>query len=66
MGFSIKKTMKSNKGRVMHLLMTDGHSEILEYPSDEENKVDEMVDVLNANTDSDWVYTKVKFGYSNL
>lgn len=57
--YAIKKNMVTN-GKSMHVLLNDGHSQILEFKSEKE--ADELVEILNANSDSNWVYEKVIIG----
>jgi len=50
--------MRDKFGNQMFVLMTDGYSEILEF--DNEDKCLEMINILNANSDSGWDYEMVK------
>jgi len=51
--YMIKKIFNSN-GKKTHVLMTNGNSEVLE--SNNKNKIEEMIHILNDNTDSGCVY----------
>jgi hypothetical protein len=57
--YCIKKEMLDKKGNRVHVLMTDGSSEILELDKETAKKMEE---VLNANTDSGWKYKAIKVG----
>jgi hypothetical protein len=57
--YCIKKEMLDKKGNKVHVLMTDGSSEILELDKETAKKMEE---VLNANTDSGWKYKSIKVG----
>ena len=57
--YCIKKEMVDKKGNKVHVLMTDGSSEILELDKETAKKMEE---VLNANTDSGWKYKTIKVG----
>lgn len=57
--YCIKKEMLDKKGNKVHVLMTDGSSEILELDKETAKKMEE---VLNANTDSGWKYKVIKIG----
>ena len=57
--YCIKKEMLDKKGNKVHVLMTDGSSEILELDKETAKKMEE---VLNANTDSGWKYKAIKVG----
>ena len=57
--YCIKKEMVDKKGNKVHVLMTDGSSEILELDKETAKKMEE---VLNANTDSGWKYKAIKVG----
>lgn len=46
--------MIDNKGKKTHVLMTNSHSELMELGSIEE--AEKIVDMLNWNSDSGWVY----------
>lgn len=56
--YVIKKSMVGNNGKKIHVLMTDGHTEILELPY--ENIANKMVEVLNDNTDNGCYYEVIK------
>lgn len=55
--YLIKKTMTTTKNNVVkktHVLMTDSHSEVLEFKTLEEAK--NLITILNENSDSGWLY----------
>jgi len=54
MGYNIVKIMKDAKGKPIHILLTDGLSQILEIKS--EKKATAMVKMFNENSDSNWIY----------
>jgi len=56
--FMIKKIMIKPNGKKTHVLLTDGQSEILEVKH--ENIVNNLVKVLNENSDSGWTYEIVE------
>ncbi len=56
--YTLKKTMVDIKGKKIHVLMTDNHSEILELPH--KNIADKMAEVMNANTDSGCHYEVIE------
>ena len=49
--------MANAKGKKTHVLLVDSQSEILEVSSKKE--VDILVDILNENSDSGWVYESI-------
>ena len=51
--YMIKKIF-TNSGKKTHILMTNGNSEVFE--SNKKSKMDELVKVLNENTDSGCFY----------
>jgi len=57
--YAVKKTMIQG-GKKIHILLTDGQSEILETKN--KNVVDKMVEVLNANTDNGCLYEVITIG----
>tara|TARA_Y100000389_G_scaffold205062_1_gene262623 strand:- start:5488 stop:5673 length:186 start_codon:yes stop_codon:yes gene_type:complete len=57
--YCIKKEMVDKKGNKVHVLMTNGSSEILELNKETAKKMEE---ILNANTDSGWRYKVIKIG----
>jgi len=59
MSYNILKTMTNPSGKVIKVLLLDGLSEILEVK--ELTQALKMVDILNQNTDSGWIY-EVKTG----
>ena len=54
--------MMNEHGKIVHVLLTDGSSEILEFKENEKDKATKIVEVLNANTDSGWFYEMIKTG----
>ena len=54
MGYNIIKKMKDNNGKLVHILLTDGLSQILELKNPKKAK--KMVKMLNENSDSGWDY----------
>jgi len=52
--FLIKKRMENKNGKVHYVLLTNGHSEILEIPH--ENVANKLCDVMNENSDSGHSY----------
>jgi hypothetical protein len=60
--YLIKKRMMNEHGKIVHVLLTDGSSEILEFKENEKDKATKIVEVLNANTDSGWFYEMIKTG----
>ncbi len=58
--YLIKKTMKGVNGKVQHVLLTDGQSQIWELLDKEE--ADKIVEVMNANTDSGCEYEVITTG----
>lgn len=50
--------MANAKGKKTHVLLVDSHSEILEISSEKE-AVD-LVNILNENSDSGWVYELIE------
>tara|TARA_R110002012_G_scaffold12333_3_gene55010 strand:+ start:703 stop:915 length:213 start_codon:yes stop_codon:yes gene_type:complete len=54
MGYNIVKIIEGKNGKPVHILLTDGLSQILELKS--EKKAKEMVKLFNENSDSGWVY----------
>ena len=56
--FMIKKVMVNSRGKKTHVLLTNGHSEILEVKH--ENIVKNLINVLNENSDSGWTYELVR------
>ena len=53
--YVIKKTMRKSDGKKLHILMTNGQSEILEMKN--KNVAKKFVEVLNENSDSGWFYS---------
>jgi hypothetical protein len=52
--YVIRKVMTNKYGKKLNILITDGHSEILEF-----NNIDEaekLTLVMNENSDSGWLY----------
>ncbi len=58
--YAIKKTMINVNGKKIYILLTNGHSEILETKN--KNIVDKMVVVLNENSDSGCKYEVITIG----
>jgi len=58
--YAIKKTMINANGKKIYILLTNGHSEILETKN--KNIVDKMVVVLNENSDSGCKYEVITIG----
>lgn len=56
--YTLKKTMVDMKGKKIHVLMTDNHSEILELSH--KNIADKMAEVMNANTDNGCHYEVIE------
>ena len=54
MAYNIIKIMEDPKGNPVHVLLTDGLSEILEIKN--EKKAIAMIKMFNANSDSGWKY----------
>jgi hypothetical protein len=52
--YAIRKIMKTPNGKLQHVLMTNGQSEV--YETENLDEVERMVEVLNSNTDSGWRY----------
>lgn len=49
--------MTDKKGKVINVLLTNGHSEIMEF--NKKNEAEEMAALLNENSDSGWIYTVI-------
>jgi competence protein ComGC len=56
--YIIKKIMGNLKGKKTHVLLVDSQSEILEIEKKE--KAESLVDILNENSDSGWVYELIE------
>ena len=54
MGYNIMKVMTDANGKPVHVLLTDGLSQILTINN--QKKAMEMVKVFNENSDSGWRY----------
>lgn len=54
MGYNIMKIMTNKEGKSVHVLLTDGLSEILEVK--ELNQALKTAEIFNQNTDSGWRY----------
>jgi len=52
--FVIRKVMTDKHGKVLNVLMTNGHSEILEFNN--EKDANEMTSLLRENSYSGWEY----------
>ena len=55
--YVIRKIITDKKGRVINVLLTNGHSEIMEF--NKKNKAEEMAALLNENSDSGWSYVVI-------
>lgn len=55
--YMIKKSYRDNTGKDLHVFMTDGQSQILELT--DENKVNELIKILNENTDNGCKYEPI-------
>ncbi len=60
--YQIKKTLVKN-GQKLHVLMTNTHSELLEFDSKEQ--ADELAGILNKNTDNGCHYEVIEFNSLN-
>jgi hypothetical protein len=60
--YLIKKKMTNRRGEIQHVLLTDGSSQIWELT--DKKKAEEIVDVMNANTDSGCEYELITTGHS--
>jgi len=56
--YVIKKIMADAKGKKTHVLLTNSQSEILELRS--LNEAEDLVNILNQNSDSGWVYEVIE------
>jgi len=56
--YVIKKIMADAKGKKTHVLLTNSQSEILELNS--LNEAEDLVNILNQNSDSGWVYEVIE------
>jgi hypothetical protein len=52
--YIVKKIMADAKGIKKHVLLLDSQSEVLEIKS--KSEANELVNILNLNSDSGWVY----------
>jgi|TARA_R110000803_G_scaffold89302_1_gene156519 archaellum biogenesis ATPase FlaH len=52
--YIIKKIMADAKGKKTHVLLVDSQSELLEL--DSLKNAEELINILNGNSDSGWVY----------
>ena len=59
--YLIKKKMINRNGNIQHVLLTDGQSQIWELKDKEQ--ADEIVRVMNANTDSGCEYEVITTGH---
>jgi hypothetical protein len=55
--YVIRKVMTDKRGKKINVLLTNGHSEILEFNNI--NEAEKMTLVLNDNSDSGWFYAVV-------
>lgn len=58
--YLIKKKMTNQYGKVQHVLLTDGASQIWELT--DEDEATKIVEVMNANTDSGCEYELITTG----
>ena len=56
--------MADAKGKKTHVLLTNSQSEILELTSI--NEANNLVDILNQNSDSGWVYEVIEIKKNNV
>lgn len=56
--------MADAKGNKTHVLLTDSHSEILEI--DSKIEVENLIGILNSNSDSGWVYEIMEIKKNNV
>ena len=55
MGFNIIKTIKTQDNKTLHVLLTNGVSEIMEI--DNRETAENMCRIFTENSDSGWKYT---------
>ena len=55
--YVIRKLMTDRYGKKINVLLTDGHSEVLEFNNLKE--AEKIILVLNENSDSGWFYSVV-------
>jgi prepilin-type processing-associated H-X9-DG protein len=55
--YVIRKLMTDRYGKKINVLLTDGHSEVLEFNNLKE--AEKITLVLNENSDSGWFYSVV-------
>lgn len=55
--YVIRKVMTDRYGKKINVLLTNGHSEILEFNNI--NEAEKLILVLNENSDSGWLYSIV-------
>ena len=60
MTYLIIKEIKSDNGKVLHVVLLDSHSDVMEFDTMEE--ADKMAAVLNVNSDSGHTYRVKKIG----
>lgn len=53
--YTIKKRMLLDNGKIIHVLLTNGQSEILEI--EDKREAERLVEILNINSDSGWIYS---------
>lgn len=58
--YCIKKEMTNSFGKKTHVLLTNGLEEVLEFDTIEQ--ANNITEVMNANTDSGWVYSVIPIG----
>lgn len=61
--YVIRKVMTDRYGKKVNVLLTNGHSEILEFNNI--NEAEKMTLVLNENSDSGWLYSIVTIKKNN-
>jgi hypothetical protein len=52
--YVIRKVMTNKYGKKLNILITNGHSEILEF--DNLDEAEKLTLVMNENSDSGWLY----------
>ena len=60
--YLINKKMTNEHGKKINVLLVDGLSEILEFSEKDKGAAEELVTVMNANTDSGWTYELMEIG----
>jgi hypothetical protein len=62
--YVIKKIMADAKGKKTYVLLTDSHSELLELTSVDDAQ--KLVNILNHNSDSGWLYEVIEIKKNNV